>query len=160
MSDIDEFTAQCRVAARGLRRLPSDLRRGIAGDVQEQVAAPLADRVGAAARGPWAAQLRAATKARKLADPTIVIGGSRKVVSGGANPRQLVYGTEFGGGKRRTAVPSRPGRRGYTRVTTRQFANNHAPFVFRTVGENFDWAIDRFAGIVLDRLEGAVDDGR
>lgn len=158
MTGLDEFAAECDHAARLLRRVPSQLRKALASEVQSEVSAPLATRIGAAATGPYARALSGSVKARAQADPTIVIGGTRKVVSGGASPRQLVYGTEFGGGARSTAVPTRPGRRGYKRRSTNQFVPAH-PFIFDTLSANTAWALDRFADITLKVLNEVVTDG-
>lgn len=142
------FSTQCQQASRDLRRMPADLRRALASEVKDEVAVPLASKIGQAATGPWGPALAASTKARALADPTIVIGGSKRVVSGGANARQLVYGTEFGGGKRITRVPGNAKHRGYRRWSTRQFARHHKPFVFPTLGKSGEWVLEKFAEIV------------
>jgi hypothetical protein len=158
VAGLDEFARECDAASRALRRVPTDLRRELGREVKEQVAVPLAAKIGAAASGPYARALSGAVKARAQADPTIVIGGSRKVVRGGANARQLVFGTEWGGGKRTTRVAARPGRRGYRRRSTNQFVPAH-PFVFSTIGDNVDWVLDRYSDIVLKVLNEAVSDG-
>lgn len=160
MSDLDAFARECKTASRQMRRLPKDLKKALASEVQSEVAAPLAQRIsGAAGGGPWGGALAGAVKARKLADPTIVIGGGRRLVSGGASGRQLVYGREFGGGKRVTAIPAGNGHKGYRRKSTRQFARNHKPFVFSTIGASGGWVLDKFADVV-DKVLGGVGDGR
>ena len=156
MSDIKDFAEECDFVAKQLRRLPSDVRRALASEVKTAVALPLAGKIGSAARGPYGAALSGSVKARAAADPTIVIGGSRKVVSGGANARQLIYGTEFGGGKRITRVPTTPKRAGYRRRSTNQFVPAY-PFVFPTVGKNMDWVLDTYADIVLKTLDKGVN---
>lgn len=118
---------------------------------------PLAAKIGAAATGPWAKVLGPGTKARAGADPQIVVGGTRPRLSGGAGPRDVVFGTEFGGGKRTTAVPSRPGRRGYRRASTNQFSSNKRPFVYPTIGREIEWVLDTFADITLGVLDKAVN---
>ncbi|MGW5239496.1 hypothetical protein ACWEOW_11235 [Monashia sp. NPDC004114] len=160
MATPDEFARECDEVARSLRRVPSELRRALASEVKTEVATPLAARVAAAAAGPYARPLSGAVKARALADPTIVIGGSRKVVSGGASPRQLIYGTEWGGGKRRSSVTrrTRHGSVTYKRRSTNQFVPAH-PFVFDTIAENADWVLDRFADITLKVLDREVGNG-
>jgi hypothetical protein len=158
MATLDEFGRECDAAAKALRRVPRELRRALASEVKTEVAVPLAAKIAAAASGPYGRALSGAVKARAQADPTIVIGGSRKVVSGGANARQLVFGTEFGGGKRTTRIARRPGRAGYRRRTTNQFVPAH-PFVFSTIGDNVDWVLDRYSDIVLKVLNEAVSDG-
>jgi hypothetical protein len=159
VSTPEEFAAECRQAALGLRRVDKDLRRELSGQVKEKVAEPLAKRVGSAARGPWSRVLQAGTKARAGADPKIVVGGLRPRLSGGAGPRQVVFGTEFGGGKRLTAVPASARRRGYRRYSTNQFRSNKAPFVFPTIGKNIDWVLDTFADITLTILDKEVNRG-
>ena len=151
----DAFAQECAAAAKGLRRVPAELRRALATEVKAAVADPLAGRVKAAAAGPWARVLAAGTKSRAGADPTILVGGSSPRASGGAGPRALVYGTEFGGGKRLTAVPGRKGRRGYRRYSTNQFRANHRPFVFPTIEANMPKVLDAFAGIVSGVLDDA-----
>jgi len=159
MASPAEFAAECRTAARNMRRLPSDIRRELGQRSKGEVAAPLAQKVAAAARGPWGRVLSGAVKTRASADPVIVVGGARRVVSGGASPRQLVYGTEFGGGSRVKAIPATARRRGHRRRTTRQFIGKHAPFVFPTIGDNAEWVLEKFADIVDDVL-GRVTNGR
>lgn len=155
------FAASCRDTSRQLRRMPADLRKQLAADVQPQIAEPLADKIAASFVGPWAAPLAISTKARKLADPTIIVGGSRRVVSGGASARQLVYGAQFGGGTRVSTV-SRRTRGGkatrYHTHTTRQFAGRGRATIFTTIRDQAAWALDRFAGIV-DRVLSEVSDG-
>ena len=136
MSSIETFARECDITARNLRRVPRDLRRALSTEVKAQVAVPLAAKVGAAATGPWAKVLQPGTKARAGADPVIVVGGMRPRLSGGAGPRDVVFGVEFGGGKRTTAVPTRPGRGGYKRRSTNQFASHKAPFVYPTIAKN------------------------
>jgi hypothetical protein len=158
MGDLREFAQECDAAARGLRRVPADLRRSLGAEVQEKVARPLADRIAAAATGPHARALAAGVKARKLADPTIVVGGAKRLVSGTAQIRDLVPGNEWGGGRRTTRVPRRPGRRGYRFRSTNQFLPAH-PFIYPTIGRNGEWILDEFADIVNDVLGKALNDG-
>ena len=158
MSSMEEFAAECDQVARSLRRLPKDVRRALASDVKTEVAAPLAAKIGSAATGPYGAVLATATKARASAEPVIVVGGGRKVVSGGATPRDLVFGTEFGGGKRRSRVPRNAKHVGYSRAGTNQFKPAR-PFVFPTIGREGDWVLDRFADIVLKALDEGLSDG-
>jgi hypothetical protein len=158
VATVEEFVADCEQAAKQLRRIPKDVRRALAADVKTQVAAPLADKIGAAATGPYARALSGAVKARASADPVIVIGGSRKVVTGGANPRQLVYGTEFGGGKRVSVVPRNARHSGYRRRGTNQF-HPARPFVFPTIGRESDWVLEQFADIVLKTLDQGFTNG-
>lgn len=158
MPNMKDFAEECDYVAKQLRRIPKDLRRALASEVKTEVAVPLAQKISVKAGGPYGPALSGAVKARASADPTIVIGGSRKIVSGGANARQLVFGTEFGGGKRRTRVPTRPGRKGYSRKSTNQFVPAH-PFVFPTIADNGEWVLDQFSDIVLKVLDGGISNG-
>lgn len=156
MATAEEFARECRETSRQLRRLPADLRRALAQRSKTEVADPLAQRISAAASGPYGRALSGAVKTRAQADPQIVIGGARKVVSGGASARQLVYGVEFGGGSRVKAIPATARRRGHRRHTTRQFVGKHRPFVFPTIGRHIPAALEAFAGIVDDVLKGVT----
>jgi hypothetical protein len=159
VATTDDFVTACHEASRGLRRVPSELRREIAQQSRDLVAAPLAVKVAGAAVGPWGPLLAAGTKARSAADPTIVVGGLRPKLSGGAGPRQIVFGVEFGAGKRLSVVPSRPGQRGHRRYTTKQFRSRQQPFVFDTIGANIPWVLDTFADLTMTTLEKGVNRG-
>ena len=160
MSTTDEFTRACQATAKSLRRVPAQLRRELSTAVKDEVATPLAARIASAATGPWAPILAAGTKARAGADPTIVVGGARPRVSGGAGPRALVFGVEFGGHTRVTVLPPTNRRRGHRRHTTRQFAGKRAPFVFPTIERSLPWVLDTFADLTMATLEKSVNDGR
>lgn len=153
--DPDEFARDAGEAAKALRRLPADLRRALAQESKDQVAVPLAAKVAAAATGPWARVLSAGVKARVAADPKIVIGGKSPKLSGGGGPRSVVFGNEWGGGKRVRALAGNNRRRGHRRATTKQFRNPH-PFVFDTVNENMDWVLDQFADLTMTVLDKGV----
>jgi hypothetical protein len=147
---LEAFERECKVTARNLRRMPADLRKALSAQVQPRVAVPLAGKVANAYAGPWAAPLAAATKARKLADPTIVIGGAKRVVSGGASARQLVYGATWGGGKRVSTVTRRT-RRGsstYRAHVTKQFQGKARDNIFPTLRAQGGWVLEEFANIV------------
>jgi hypothetical protein len=148
MSTPEEFARECAAAAKALRRIPRELRKSLAAEVKDEIAVPLAAKIGGAARGPYGPALSGSVKARAAADPQIVIGGSKKIVSGGASARQLIYGTEFGGGKRMTAVPATSRHKGYKKASTNQFRVAH-PFVFPTVEANAEWVLEEFADITL-----------
>ena len=142
-----------------LRRIPKDLRKALSVRVKPEVAVPLAARIASAASGPWGPVLAAATKPRASADPTIVVGGARKVVSGGASARALVYGVEFGStGRTITGVNAGRGHRSYSRRSTRQFLRHKRPFIFPTIRSSGGWVLDKFATIVDDVL-GEVRNG-
>ena len=157
MATPDEFARNCREVSRQLRALPSEMRRELSSGVQDEVAVPEASRVKAALSGPWGSALAASTKARKLADPTIVVGGTRRVVSGGASGRDLVYGSQFGGGGRVSTVTRRgPGRPStFRRRSTRQFAGKGRETILPTIRRDADLILAGFARIVdrvLERL--------
>lgn len=158
---LEAFERSCRDTSRQLRRLPADLRKELAAQVQPKVAVPLAGKIAQAFGGPWAAPLALQTKARKLADPTIVIGGAKRVASGGASARDLVYGATFGSGDREATVTRRT-RSGssttYQVHTTRQFHRKGRDDVFNTIRSNGAWVLTQFAGIVDDVL-GKVSNG-
>jgi len=157
MASNDEFAQACRDASKGLRRVQKDLRRELSQQSKEKVAVPLAAKVARAAAGPWARTLASGTKARAGADPTIVIGGMRPKVSGGAGPRALIYGTEFGGGSRLNDLAGSPRRHRHRRHTTAQFRRNMHPFVFRTISANVPWVLDTFADITMTTLDKEVN---
>ena len=155
MAGGTEFATACKDASRNMRRLPAELRRALAKEVRHAVAEPLAAEIRSAWSGPYGPALAAATKARVQTDPQVVIGGARRVVSGGASPRDLVFGTEWGGGNRVKAIPRTSRKAGHRRRTTRQFpgAGQHA--VYGTVHATLDRSLERFADAV-DRIVGKV----
>lgn len=157
MADLQAFERSCRDTSRQLRRLPADLRRGLASDVQPLVAVPLAAKIADTFTGPWAPALATATKARKVADPTIIVGGARRVVTGGASARDLVYGAQWGGGKRIGTVTRRT-RRGSTSYRARTTAQFRAPHetIFPTIRAQGGWVLDQFAEIVARVLTGVT----
>lgn len=158
MATGSDFATACKDASRKMRRLPAELRRALANEVRDTVAEPLAGDIRGAWSGPYARALSAATKARVQTDPQVVIGGSRRVVSGGASARDLVFGTEFGGAERVKAIPSRPGRRGHRRRTTQQFPRQGQHAVYGTIGRRLDKYLDLWADAV-ERIVGKVMDG-
>lgn len=167
--DTSEFATACKQAARDLRRIPKELRREVGAEVKKDVADPLAAAIRQAWHGPQAAVLSAATKTRVNVDPVIVVGGSRRVLSGGGSARDVVFGNEFGGGKR-SALVNRPRsagrkRRGrvttteaattrkkiFRRHTTKQFPVEGQHAVFGTVEDLLDDTFARWVD-VIDRL--------
>lgn len=155
MATGTEFAQACKEAARNMRRLPKELRRALANEVRDQVAEPLAADIRAAWSGPYGPQLSAATKARVQTDPQVVIGGARPRLSGGASPRDTVFGAEWGGGGRVKPIPARPGRRGHRRRTTRQFPAQGQHAVYGTVHATLNRTFERWADVV-DKLVGRV----
>ena len=156
MAGTEDFSAECRDVARSLRYVPRELKKELSGRVKAEVAVPLAQRIGAAATGPWARVLQAGTKALAGADPKIKVGGLSPKLRNGGGPRHVVFGTEFGGGKRLTAVPKTPRHRGYRRYSTNQFRTKR-PFVFPTIGKNFEWVLDTFSDITIETLDKEVN---
>lgn len=156
MGTPQQFQTECRQVAAAMRRLPSALRREIGAEVQSEVAEPVAAAMRAAAGGPHANVIRGAVKTRISADPRIVIGGARPRISGGAGPRDLIYGNEFGGGKRVTRVPGRAGRSGYSRKSTNQFVPAH-PFAFDTVSATASQWLPAWADVVTKHIQEAIN---
>ncbi|MBD3782445.1 MAG: hypothetical protein IE926_05725 [Micrococcales bacterium] len=154
-----EFVTACREASRQLRRLPVEVRRELRTRVRAEVADPIAQDVRGAGRSVYARRVAPTARVRSAADPTIVVGGSRRVASGGATGRNLVFGAHFGGGRRTTAVPATSRHRGYRRRSTRQFAGQRDPFVFGTVNRNLDRYLERWAGIIDDVVERVIGHG-
>ena len=124
------FRDQCRAVGRQLRSLPAEVRTQVRKDGQRLLADPLATRMRGNVTGPWAVKIRAhGIRTTAGSEPTIKLGGARKVFSGGAAPRDVIPGTEFGGGRR---------------PTTRQFRTPR-PFVYATLADDreqllADWA--------------------
>ena len=159
MATGTEFATACKDASRQMRRLPAELRRALANRVRDDVAEPLAADIRAAWRGPYAVVLSAATKARVQTDPQVVIGGARPRLGGGAGPRDLVYGAEWGGGRRVKAIPARAGRRGHRRRTTRQFTGQGQHAVYGTIARTLEATLDRWADAVEDIISKAMRNG-
>jgi hypothetical protein len=154
MATPAEFAAQCKATARLIRRLPPELRRELGRQVKPKVADPLAASVRADWVGPHRAVLSAGTKTRVAGDPQLVVGGARRVLSGGGSVRSVVFGDEFGGGSRRIVVSSTSRRRAHRRHTTRQFARAGYGRLFGTVRNQLEPTFDRWASIVDDVLRG------
>lgn len=159
MATPEEFAQSCKQAARSMRRLPADLRRALGNDVRDTVAEPLAADIRHAWTGPHARVLSAATKARVQTDPRIVIGGSRRVVSGGANPRQLVFGNEWGGSRRSAVVKGGPRRGPYRRRVTQQFPRQGQHAVYGTIHATLDRTFDRWVEAVEKIVDKVVPRG-
>lgn len=156
----DEFARECDDAAKAVRRLPRDLRRAFAQRTRDEVAEPLAARMRASGGGVYGRRVSATAKARSQADPTIVVGGARRVASGGASARDLLWGNEFGGGKKVRALVGNARRRGHRRRTTQQFVRNQSPFLYNTLSRSWDWALDKWATIADETInEGMKGDG-
>jgi hypothetical protein len=151
----DEFEQACRAAARDLRRVPAELRKRLGREVRDDVAEPLAAEIRAAFDGPYRAVLVGAVKARIQGDPMIVVGGSRRVLSGGASVRDVVFGDEFGGGSRLGTVRSTSRRRGHARHTTRQFGPPRGN-ILGTISSNTQATFDRWADVVERIIREAV----
>lgn len=155
--DPASFARECEYVAKALRRIPKEVRRTLAHEVKDKVAVPLASKVAANAKGPWARVLSSGTKARSGANPTINIGGMRPKLSGGAGPRDVVFGSQWGGGKRSTTVAATSRRKGYRRRSTNQFVSNITPFVYPTIVARMPEVLDTYADIVLDVMDKEIE---
>jgi hypothetical protein len=164
----DPFAGACRDAARGLRRLPAEVRKTTGRTVKTDVADPLAADVrGAlAATGRQGARLVTTVKTRVNVEPIIVVGGARAIFSGGANGRQVIYGHEFGSGthpqRAERLARGQGGRRGTrTRRTTAQFAGPGHHAVFGTFAAQADVTFNRWLEAIEPALQawesGALD---
>jgi hypothetical protein len=154
---VDDFAKQARDAARDLRRLPAELRKRLGREVREDVADPLAQDIRAAFTGPYRAVLVSGVKTRIQGDPMVVVGGARRVLSGGASVRDVVFGDEFGGGERTSVVRSTPTRRGHTRHTTRQFKGKARGNIIGTIRATADQTFDRWVATVDRIINESVD---
>lgn len=156
MGTPEQFQRECKALARAMRRLPPVLRRELGADVRREVAEPLAAAMRSSLAGPYASALQGAIKTRVSVDPQIVVGGARRVVSGGARQRQLVYGVEFGGGKavRRVSASRRAGV--YRRKVTNQFVPAH-PFVFSTISDRGAAMLEAWADVIVKRIGEEFD---
>jgi hypothetical protein len=96
----EEFASACRDTSRQLRKLPADVRRALAARVKGEVAEPLAGAVRSAGSGTYARRVAATTKVRASADPKIVVGGQRRITSGGATGRQVTAAASPGSSSR------------------------------------------------------------
>ena len=151
--------------ARDLRRAPKAIRDAVKADSRSEIAEPLAAKIRAAATGPHVSVLAPGVKTRagSGAESQIIVGGARPKLSGGAGPRHVVFGDEWGGGKRLSPVlgyargGKRAGRvRGYRRFSTNQFRQGKRPFVFPTVARNSDAIMEAYATIVMRALDAAL----
>lgn len=159
MAVRDPFAGASRDAAKALRRLPAEARKVTGREVQERVAEPLAEAVRQryTAGPPMVAALAQAVKTRVQVEPVLVVGGARRLVSGGAKGRQLVYGVEFGSGsvvKRARQLGATGRARGSTRGTTAQFAGPGHDVVFGTFRARAEQTYTAWLGVldtVLDQ---------
>lgn len=144
--------------ARDLRRAPKAVRDEVKRESRTRIAEPLAAKIksAAASTGPWAAVLVAGTKTRAGAEPVIVVGGKTPRLSGGAGPRHVVFGTEWGGGKRLSVVARSNRARGHRRYSTNQFRRHKHPFIFPTVARNYDAIVEAYADIVVRAIDKEV----
>ncbi len=142
-----EFAQETRRAADAVRRLPRALHDALPRITEEEVAAPLAERVRSAGGNTYARRVSATATVQLTPHPTLVIGGARQILSGGATGSDIAPGTEFGGGQRVGTV-SASRARSHRRRTTRQFVRQQSPFAVRTVERSLDWAFQRFVDAV------------
>lgn len=151
----ETFEQACKAAARDLRRIPAELRKRLGREVRDDVAEPLAADIRASFDGPYQRVLVGAVKARIQGDPMVVVGGARRVLSGGASVRDVVFGDEFGGGSRVRVVRSTSKRRAHQRHTTRQFGPPRGN-IFHTIRSTADATFDRWADVVERIIREAV----
>lgn len=151
----DDFASMCKATSRNLRRVPAELRKRIGREVRDVVAEPLAADIRQSFDGPYRRVLVDAVKTRVQGDPMIVVGGSRRVLSGGASVRDVVFGDEFGGGSRVSVVPSTGRRRGHTRHTTRQFGRPRG-HVLGTIRSTADLTFARWTEVISKIIDDTV----
>ena len=149
----EEFARECGEVSRRLRRLPVTLRAALRSRVRSEVAEPMAADIRAAGSTVYGRRVAPTTRVRAGADPTIVTGSARRVVSGGGTARDLVFGIHFPAGNRITAIPAQNGVRGHRRRTTRQFSRTADPFVPVTVDRNVETYLETWADIVTETVE-------
>lgn len=155
----EEFAGHCRQVSRDMRRLPVEVKRALRERMKPDVAEPLAQDIRAAGAGSYGTRVAGTVRVRANADPTVVVGGAKRVASGGARGRDLVFGTEFGGGKRLTAVARANGHRGYRRYSTNQFRRHRAPFIFPTIGRTAGHYLERWADVVTEIIDERIGRG-
>lgn len=153
---MDSFEQQARNAARDLRRVPAELRKRLGREVRDDVAEPLAGEIRGSFSGPYRGVLVAAVKTRIQGDPTLVVGGTRRVLSGGASVRDVVFGNEFGGGDRVSSVRATTRARSHRRHTTRQFAGKARGNIIGTIRKTADVTFDRWADVVARIINESV----
>lgn len=135
--DAAGFERSCRDLSRQLAVVPGKVAAALEREAPSKVAEPVARRVAARWSGPWAGVLAAATKAITGSPTGVVVGGTAPVVSSGASVNDLVWGNEYGGGRR---------------PTTQQFVPRH-PAVITTIEGAVGELEDAYADIVQDELE-------
>lgn len=154
--ELDALARSADETARALRRLPTEVRRAMSQRMKPEVAEPLAARVRSAGSSVYGRRVAATAKARAGANPTVVVGGTQRVVSGGGTGRQIVFGAMFGGGSRIAIIRSRRART-HLRHTTRQFAGERDAFVPRAVRDGAAEALTNFATIANDTIDRELD---
>lgn len=140
---------QVQQAATALHAAPARLEATLAGPALAGALDVLEQAVAGAWSGPYAVALSAGTRVQ--APDQVVVGGGAGHLSGGATAGDLVYGVEYGGGRRVGAV--RAGRRAkaHTRRTTAQF-----PARTLAATHAVDAAADRALDQVGDHVEQAI----
>ena len=160
MPSREEFAAECREVSRDMRRLPAEVKAALRARSKAEVAEPMAADIRTGGRSVYARRVAPMAKVRSNADPTIVVGGARRVASGGASTRDLVFGAVFGGQNRVSAVPARAGRKAHRRHSTRQFAGERDPFMYRTVFANVDRYLERWGDIIETEVRKVLNNGQ
>ena len=107
----------------------------------------LADAIRSTVSGPYGPALASAVTIRDSADVTeVVVGGTRRVLSGGATASDLAPGVEYGGGRRIGTVRASRRARSYRRHTTRQFTRR--PYLRPAIAKAAEAVVDRLAAAV------------
>lgn len=135
--DAAGFERSCRDLSRQLRVVPGQVEAAIEREAPARAADPVARRVAARWSGPWAGVLAAATKAIQGNPTGVVVGGTSPVVSGGASVNDLVWGNEYGGGRR---------------PATQQFVPRH-PAIVTTIEGAVSELEDAYADLAADAIE-------
>lgn len=175
--DLEAFARQCKALSRAVSALPKEVKQDLSPQVVEAIGPKLSQQVGHAARGPFRRALFGAARVRANPNPTLVVGGrtgASATLSGGAAARDVVFGTEYGGGNRVSTVNRKPGKRGrvsaaerakgggaggktvYKRRTTRQFVPA-TPYIWETTEDNMPWVLDAYADIILKKANVLFD---
>lgn len=151
MATISLDAGQVPAAALELSAAPGRVEAALAPAQLGQVAGILDAAVVAAWSGPYAVALAAGTAVETSPDLAVVTGGSAGHLSGGATAGDLVFGVEYGGGRR--VAPVRPGRRAraHQRRTTAQF---HGQTL--TQARAVEGAADRAGDALADHVATAV----
>lgn len=148
-----EFARECDRAAQAVRSLPRALQQAYTARTRHEVADPLAARIRSAGRGVYGTRIAPTATVRTGTVPLVVVGGTARVVSGGATARDLLWGNELAQPARVAAVPARSRQAAHRRRSNVQTRTHRAPFILRTVNASIEWAFERWAKIADDALD-------